>query len=250
MSTIKSRVLAAFAVLALITGLGAAGASAAKAATPSCGTGCISIYPREYAGQSLGAPQFVTDVFRQGEKTGQPVILFRASNSDPAEDFTYSEQGDLSEFYAAGLVSPAVALHYGCTGSIAVANAQIPCGANSTDDEAYEIQYSPYGVDSGLCVGTATTAVSGTKVTLQPCGESAKTVWIMDTVNSPVAPYYAAINGSDTNFSDPFVMTYPSGKYPTDVPRAQLYTANLAGFQGGVTNDDSQLWTGFGGVLP
>ena len=33
----------------------------------------------------------------------------------------------MADFYAAGLVSSAFALHYGCNGSIAVQNAQIPC---------------------------------------------------------------------------------------------------------------------------
>ncbi len=40
------------------------------------------------------------DVFRQGAKVGQPIILFRNSNSDPAEDFTVSFQGSVSDFYA------------------------------------------------------------------------------------------------------------------------------------------------------
>ena len=53
------------------------------------------------------------DVLRQGEKVGQPIILFRESNSDPAEDFTISAQGLVSDFFAAGLVSAAVNLHYG-----------------------------------------------------------------------------------------------------------------------------------------
>ena len=38
------------------------------------------------------------------------------------------------------------------------------------------------------------------------------------------------INGSDTNFSHPFVLTYPSNGYPTDIPRPQLMSSNLTGF--------------------
>ena len=59
-------------------------------------------------------------MFRQGAKVGQPIILFRESNSDPAEDFSAEFNGTTSSFYAAGLVSSAVALHYGCSGTIAV----------------------------------------------------------------------------------------------------------------------------------
>ncbi len=45
------------------------------------------------------------DVLRQGAKVGQPIILFRTSNTDPAEDFVPSIQGTTADFYAAGLVS-------------------------------------------------------------------------------------------------------------------------------------------------
>ena len=98
--------------------------------------------------------------------------------------------------------------------------------------------------------------VAGTKVALEPCGVSAKTVWIQDTSNSAGVRFNYAplINGSDTNFSQPYVMTYPSSSYPTDKPRAQLYTANLTGFSNGTgTNptgvNTNQLWGYTSGVL-
>jgi len=253
MSTIKTRVLAAAAAMALLSGPVAVGASAASAATPSCGGSCINTYPREYAGQSNDAPQFVIDVYRQGDKVDQPVILFQASNADPAEDFTISEQGKVSDFYAAGLVSSAFALHYGCSGSVAVAGAQIPCDQGAVDANAWELQYSPYGVDSGLCMGVAATAVSGEDVTLQPCGVNSRTVWAEDdnpNDASPAGGYWAAINGSDTNFSQPFVLTYPSNANPVDKPRVSLTMKNLAQFSQSPTDDDNQMFTAFVGVLP
>ena len=54
------------------------------------------------------------------------------------------------------------------------------CDRSYPDLYAYEIQYAPFGVDSGLCVGVGSTAVAGTKVALEPCGVSSKTVWITD----------------------------------------------------------------------
>ena len=116
MSTIKSKVLAACATLTLVSGVGAAGAitaGTAAAATPSCGPTCVD--PFSYQFGTHKAPNYVMDVFRQGNKVGQPVILFRSSNNDPAEDFTGSLQGTVSDFFAAGLVSSAVDLHYGGT---------------------------------------------------------------------------------------------------------------------------------------
>ena len=227
--SIKSKVLAAAATVTLVGGVGSVAALSAGAATPSCGNQCLDLFSREFGTHQQ--PNYVMDVWRQGAKVGQPVILFRTSNTDPAEDFTPAFQGLTSEFNAAGLVSNAVALHYGCAGQF---------GANSctigVDDPAFEIEYAPYGVDSGLCMGVASTAFQNEGVSLQPCGVSSKTVWILDLNDSPSTinhDYVPLINGSDTNFSHPFVLTYPKNGYPTDRPRPQLFTQNLTGFSHG-----------------
>jgi hypothetical protein len=257
--SIKSKVFAAAASLTMVGGLGAgalATAGAANAATPSCGTACVNIFNEQFP-ISVNHPSFVIDVYKQGQNIGQPIILFRASNSDPAEDFTYGEQGTVADFFAAGLVSSAVALHYGC-----IVGVNFPdCFGQkvvSTNLNAFELEYAPFGADTGLCMGVGATAASGTKVSLQPCGVSSKTVWIEDWVDgmTPSGAGIPLINGSDTNFSHPFVLTYPASAYPTDKPRPQLYTANLTGFSQGnnggpilSTVTDNQLWTYFIGTL-
>ena len=374
--SIRSKVFAATAALTLIGGAsaGALTATTANAATPSCGGGCVD--PFSYQFGTHHTPNYVMDVYRQGEKTGQPVILFRSSNNDPAEDFTASLQGQVSTFYAAGLVPAGVDLHYGggCAltgvttpvlgvpaappavagtgGTVAVGTykvevtyvngsgettasssttvvtagthrtitisppaaegnatgwyayvtqasgsvytrqqaagsptaigsnlvltttptltganppatntATLPpvtgCTSYYPDLYAWELQYAPYGVDSGLCVGVAATAVSGEKVTLQPCGVSSKTVLITDTVNAAGwgAKYVPVIDGSDTNFSHPFVLDYPHNGFPTDVPRPQLLVNNLTGFStGSFLNPtgviDTQEWGADFGILP
>jgi hypothetical protein len=231
----KSKLLAGAATLALVGGVGTMGALTASAATPSAGPNAIDIFSRAFG--THRTPAFVVDVLRQGAKVGQPIILFRTSNTDPAEDF----------------VPSAVALHYGC-----IAGSNFPnCALNSVDDPAIEVEYAPFGVDSGLCVGVAATATQGEGVTLQPCGVSAKTVWIIDTNDSPATlrgGYVPLINGSDTNFSHPFVLSYPANGFPTDKPRPQLQTKNLTGFTNGPGTqvgsvDDTQLWGADFGVL-
>jgi len=257
--------IAAAATATLAAGLGIAGT--ASAATPSCGPTCIDIFSKQFG--TFHHPAFALDVFRQGAKSGQPIILFRTSNSDPAEDFTIAFQGNVSDFASAGLVSPTLALHYGCNYNVNTGKCSATInpltGKPFPDDWAFEIEYAPFGVDSGMCVGTATAAVAGTKVTLQPCGVDSKTTWIADTVDScPRNPLYfaevPAINGSSTNFSHPAVLTYPSAGYPTDNPRPQLFTANLTGFSqnggpgqcgtGSINGPDSNmLWSAVAGVL-
>jgi hypothetical protein len=255
--SIKSKLLAGAATLALVGGVGAVGAMSASAATPSCGRGldCIDLFSRAFGTHQT--PNYVLDVLRQGAKVGQPIILFRTSNTDPAEDFAPSIQGTTADFYAAGLVSSAVALHYGCIPATQAGGNFPNCGLNGVDDPAIEVEYAPFGVDSGLCVGLAATATAKEGVTLQPCGVSAKTVWIVDTNDSPATlnrGYVPLINGSDTNFSHPFVLTYPGNGFPTDRPRPQLFVTNLTGFSQGRglqigSVDDTQLWGADFGVL-
>ncbi len=266
--SIKSKVIAAAATLTLVGGVstvGALTAATAGAATPSCGATCFNFFSLDFG----ATPNFVVDVFRQGAKVGQPVILFKASNSDPAQDFTFGNQGTVADFLAAGLVSPAVALHFGggaCFAPETDAVADVTpspgetatCETPAPNDQAFELEYAPFGVDSGLCVGVFATATAGEKVTLQPCGVSSKTVWIQDNGGSATlsTAFLPLINGSDTNFSHPFVLTYPKNGFPTDIPRPQFTVANLTGFSnpatGAIINtvSSNQLYSWVLGVLP
>jgi len=231
----KSKVLAGAATLALVGGAAATITSGpANAATPSCGHRCINLFSKKFSDVLTTKPGFVVDVLRQGAKVGQPIIMFQSSNSDPAEDFTVSLQGRVSDFVTAGLVSPALAIHY-------------------ARDFAWEFQYSPNGVDSGLCIGTASAPITNAGVTLQPCGVSAKTVWITDVQNIErggvfTFPYVPLISGAGSNFSNPFVLTYPQNGNPNDKPRPQLVTQNLHQFSRGQVFDNQQ-WSAFFGVL-
>ena len=232
----KSKVLAGAASLALVGGVAVVGGLSANAATPSCGHRCVNLFSKKFSDVLTTKPGFVLDVYRQGAKVGQPVIMLQSSNSDPAEDFTVSLQGTVNEFASAGLLSTgALTLHYG-------------------DDIAWEVEYSPNGVDSGLCVGiSGLTPANNTKVSLQPCGVSARTVWVTDVQNIQrgglfTFPFVPLINGAGTNFSHPYVLTYPQNGNPNDKPRPQLVTQNLHQFSRGQVFDNQQ-WSAFFGIL-
>ena len=197
-------------------------------------TGCINLFSKKFSDVLTTKPNFVVDVLRQGAKVGQPIIMFQSSNSDPAEDFTVSLQGRVATSVAAGLVSPALAIHY-------------------ANDFAWEFEYSPNGVDSGLCIGPrarpspdAGSPSSRVACRLRPCGSR------MSRTSSVAAsftfPYVPLINGANTNFSNPFVLTYPQNGNPNDKPRPQLVTQNLHQFSRGQVFDN-QLWSAFFGVL-
>jgi hypothetical protein len=245
----KSKVFAAAATLTLVGGAaGTLAAGPANAATPSCGHRCVNPFSKKFSDVLTTKPGFVLDVFRQGAKVGQPIILFQSSNADPAEDFTVSLEGHVSDFLAAGLVSPALALRYGSDPT--------PKNPHARDNWALEIEYSPNGVDSGLCVGISNLVAApanNTRVSLQACGVSARTVWVTDRQNIQrggvfTFPFVPLINGADTNFSHPYVLTYPQNGNPTDKPRPQLVTQTLHQFSRGQVYDNQQ-WSAFFGVL-
>jgi len=216
----------------------------ANAATPPCGARCLDIFSKQFG--THRQPAFVLSAASKSATVGEPIIMYWQSDNNPAEDFVATRQGTVSEFYKDGLVSNTVDLHYG-------------------SDYAYEYEYAPYGVDSGMCIGVAATAAAGSKVTLQPCSASSRTLWIVDSSDGQYSTGYddwyngnrALINGSDTDFSRPFVLTYPTGAFPANHPRAQLYTTNITG-----STDDSngipcpidvssnQLWSWDRGQLP
>ena len=252
--SIKSKVLATVATLATVGGVGTAGvlgtAGAATAATSSCGASCIDIFSQEFGTHS--SPNYILDVQGQG-RVGQPIILSAASVNNPGEDFKLATVGTVASLYAAHMVSAALALHYGC-----IPGVNFPDCFGQTkyavNDPAFQIEYTPGGAFGGLCVGVASTAVQGEGVTLQQCGASSKTVWVVDQYDQPVDffhGYFPEINGSDTNFSHPFVLTFPPTGLPTDMPSPQLQVDNLSGYTYGsppILNypsiDQNQLWGG------
>jgi len=244
MRFIKYWLAAGGAAITLLGG-SAAAAGHAHAATPSCGDSCIGLFSGQFGDPLTGHPAFLQDSFKQGVKTGTPIILFRESNMDPAEDFILENQGTVADFYAAGLVSATTALHYGCVRlghdrgnfSDCLYGFLNPRGDGSANLPAFEAEYDPFGAPTGQCVGVAAAPFSGEHVTLQPCGVSAKTVWIIDVFDgsrsdNPFGPGAPAINGANTNFSHPFVLTYPESGYPTDQPRPVLEVTNLSGHPG------------------
>jgi hypothetical protein len=146
-----------------------------------CGPTCFVLYSPSYGGSE------VLGVVGDQQKIGQAVELQAANGKTGRDDWVGSFSGTVHDFYIAGLVSAAIDRHYG-------------------SDQAYEYEYVPYGVDSGLCLGVSGTAQNGTPVTLQPCGESARTVWVSDTTEKN-AQQVELINGTDTNFTHPLVLT-------------------------------------------
>ena len=258
--SIKSKVLATAASLTMVGGVLAvstlATATAAKAETPSCGAFnffCVDLFSKQFGTHK--DPGFIQDVWRQGNRVGQPIILFRVSSSDPAEDFTTDDLVCGINRDHADAVQDLPPVHRrpapGLSGSTLFAAITANQYANSY---VVENEYAPFGVNSGLCAGIAATPFNGEGVTLQPCGITARTLWIINSSNpifTYIHGYTSLINGANANFSHPYVLTYPQEGYPTDLPRPQLQVHQVETFSSGfpfiVTQ---QLWgADFGTVV-
>jgi hypothetical protein len=203
--SIKSKVLAGAAALSVITGGLGVAAATANASTSECGHACVEI--------SNGGS--VLDVYKRDAAVNQKIILWGAANFDPATDFVISWEGSVHQFYKAGLATAALNLHYGWA-------------------QAYQIQYAPYGQETGLCVASYDAA--GGPVTLRPCGLSAKSTWAAVpawNTNGGVI----LINGADKNFSDPTVLTNRNGvAYNSSLKSAAQWNNGFNSVQ------DNQVW--------
>ena len=212
--SVKTRLLTAGMAMTMAGGLALAATPAASAETAGCGPNCIDLYANAYG------PGFIPAVAGQVQNAGQPVLLAPASTSNPGEDFTASAEGLVSDFIAAGLVSPGLS------------------GYDS--DVAVEFGYAPGGAGTDLCLGVGATPGNGTPVGLEPCGVSAKTVWILNftqtSANSITGSLISA--ATESSFSHPYTLTdlKPGGN-------RQLFTAPLGA--GGIVHNKlaNQQWT-------
>jgi hypothetical protein len=217
---------AAVALVAL-----AAGTAPAAAATSECGGGCISVFAKQFG--TYAAPAHVEAVLGGKAQVGQPVVLAPADKTDPAQDLRPRGGPLVSNFHAAGMVSDAVNDHYGSL-------------------RAAQIEYSPLGMRSGLCVGVAGAPSQGEGLTLQHCSVPGTTVFVVATPYSPPGQpgFFPLISGATRNFSRPYAMDYPRGAHPTDDPTPHILLRHLK-----FTGDEHrvierQLFGTYFGVLP
>ena len=215
---------AAVAAGSLSLSVGAANAAThVKKDTVACGANCISLFSAQL-GSDVTMNAYVPGDTGAGGKVGTKVNMHLAGNCRPNGDFEPTISGFVFQycgFLANDFFSPT---SYICT--------------HYPFFDVIELNWAPFGNESALCAGVAKGGVSGEWVTLQNCGVSANTVWVLDRNNAtlgtdcrvattpPVGPgvdpsvnYCPWINGGDTKFSQPLVMTLNTG---TQKPQEQI----------------------------
>jgi hypothetical protein len=239
------RVLCGLAAVTALTtaitmaGLGSASAvamrPAARAATAVCGHNCVLLSSLLLGPDTIASADVPGDT-GTGGKIGQLVTLQPASNSSPDEDFTdyaisQNRPQMVGEFCAAWPAPQSF-------------NPRSYVCRNYSGLPVYELSWSPYGNESGLCAGLARAGVTGENVTIRTCGRTARTPWIPDANHcTGNGNYWPVISGSDASFSHPLVLTvdaassHPAGQLRVQrenllpggvAPGNQAFTAVLA----------------------
>jgi hypothetical protein len=247
--------------VAVTTAIGMTGAGAASAAvhhakpnaTAACADNCLNFFS-DLLGDGTILNAYVPGDTGTGGKVGQKVTLKFGSNSHPNEDFTnYASDNGTLETVADFCDAWPAPQSFNPTSYVCL---------NYYDDYVYELDWSPFGNESGLCAGVARADVDNENITLQNCGASDNTLWIADadlglsdgTIHSTNRPdvvdctdeytYCPWVNGGDTNFSHPLVATVNAGSsHPANqmiVQRENLLT--------GGTVRDNQLFAYYEGT--
>ena len=231
--SVKAKIAAAAATFALAGGgLGTVGTLSASAATP------ISVSHFQYMYTRQFGSRYVLDTFQGRAVAGQEVTLFRASSSDPAEDFVIRDLGEAGSLSTMTMHSPFTPQFKAKYGSL----------------QAFEFQYEPHGVNSHLCVGTwpGVVARPSYKVRLEACYH-ANSIWVagqtpdhgtaIRDVSNPGSTFF--INGATDSVSSPLVLTCPVSN-PADISRTWLNVQPLRDYGNG-TVFDSQQWSAIAG---
>jgi hypothetical protein len=206
----------ALAGIALVSAmLTAVTTSPAHAASPACGTSCMTLYSKQFG------LDWVSAVVPPGTAaTGQHV------NLGPAGPL-------LREDWLAIPVA---------TASVLAADGIIPAVDGKVWPSAvgYEYEYAPGDEETSLCLGIAidSSAKNGTPVSLQPCGVDGATIWLAPSPDT----FSPLISGTNKVVPSPYVLT-------ADARFTQLTTHRLVAVPG-VAVAPRQLWFGESGVLP
>jgi hypothetical protein len=207
--------------------------SAKPAATPACGFNCFNLSSLTLGRHTIQNAYIPGDT-GVGGKVGQKVNLNFASNSHPNEDFTGAQVGTLLNF---------------CPnfGGLGLSATSYVCINYPSSYPVFESNWSPFGNESGLCVGAQLPVVSGENVTLQNCGTTTSTMWVGDLANDVIRGgrvYFPWVNGASTSFSHQLTLTVDPG---TTKPINQLKLQSLNKI-GGQIPDTQQFTFSFGPV--
>jgi hypothetical protein len=205
-ATIIATTAAALAAAAFtaIPAANAATSGNTPAATRACGDSCFNL-----SSLLLGPTEIQNSYINEHggvvvAHAGARLNLNLAYDNNVNEDFIATVNTTLGQACTLGEIRPAsyVCDYYGDWSSAT--------GDFTSTFPVLQGNFSPDGIESGLCTGVAAVA-AGEPVTLQPCGTSgARTLWVVDEDNAYIG-YAPLINAADPASANPEVLSVKAG---------------------------------------
>jgi hypothetical protein len=186
------------------------GADTGSAHVSRCGKTCFVMYSRRF-GVSATINAVIPSNDGSGGKVGRKINLQNAASRMPDGDFEMSYIAhvwqfcgtDVHDFFGPG--------SYICR--------------QDSNYSVFEAEWAPDGNSTDLCAGVAIPNQAGEAITLRPCGENYRTLWIANQADGSggncrgAENYCPWMNGSDSSFRAPYVLTLDSS---TSSPGNQL----------------------------
>ncbi len=200
--------------------------TAIRNATPACGANC-----QDFSSRLLG-PNTIANAYVSGDtgsvpsRPGQDITLKFASNAHPNEDFNVQQVGFVSDYCRSNTNPDGI-----------LSSTSVAC-IDFFGSPVYELDWTPFGNDSGYCAGTTGTPYNGMNVKLVDCGTTEGSLFIQDNANAGVSTdncadtsdtgvdYSDYISGATTQFSHPYVATVNAGTSRPD-NQVQLWRRNV-----------------------
>jgi hypothetical protein len=193
-------------------------------AVSHCGQVCFFMYSLR-SGPSATMNAFIPSNDGTGGKVGRKINMQEAAAGTPDGDFEMSFMARVWQLCGADVHDFFGPQSYLCE--------------HESNYSVFEAEWAPNGDSTGLCAGVAIPDKSGEQVTLRPCGATDRTLWIANRAAGSgrncrgAGNYCPWMNGSDSNFRAPYVLTMDSSaRAPGN--QLRLYPENLLRSEGGM----------------
>lgn len=208
---LKNKMMVGLAALALAGGTTVLAMPAANAATMKCGARCVTL-----ASEKFGA----SDVVAVGSSSAGELAAFWYNSG---EDFFGQPEGTVRDFSKAGVISGSLAKTYG-------------------SDQIYQYVYAPDGHVTDECLGTS---AGSTAVTLQSCGASPNTLWVV--LNGWAHGNFEPVLSAQLSAQSAMLLTASAAKGALTVTQMNLSTSTANGVTTS-TVSPNQMWETVCGV--
>jgi hypothetical protein len=215
-----------------VTARHAVAAAVERGTAYGCAGNCFSLYSRELGTGKTMSVLIPADNGRGGA-VGRRLNLSTARNHQPDSNFIPAQVGQVRQFCGAQANKFFSPTAYVC--------------AHYARFWMFEATWAPFGNESDLCAGVAVAGRANQAVTLQRCGTSDRTLWILDRANglsgdcrSP-GNFCPWVSASNAPTGPPLVLTLAI-RSPDLPDQLKIEPLQLAGRTAGRDQEFAYFW--------